>query len=205
MKSLFPTAIAIATGLLVLIGYFIPLGSLQALRGTLVEWAVIVAAFALLAGVLNLLAVHWSKVQHQETGSVYSLVLIISLLATLGVVVVFGPTSTWAIWIFDNIQIPVESSLMALLAFVLLFAGIRLFRRRLDMFSVIFLITAVFVMLGTVPFLVSGPLPILSQVRTWIAQIPAAAGARGILLGVGLGILVTSLRILMGSDRPYSG
>lgn len=205
MKSLFPTAIAIASGLLVLIGYFIPQGPLQSLRSTLVEWAVIVAAFALLAGVLNLLAVHWSKVQHQETGSVYSLVLIISLLVTLGVVGVFGPTSTWAIWIFDNIQAPIESSLMALLAFVLLFAGIRLFRRRLDMFSVIFLITAVLVMLGTVPFLVSGPLPMLAQVRTWIAQIPAAAGARGILLGVGLGILVTSLRILMGSDRPYSG
>jgi hypothetical protein len=205
MKSLVPTSIAIAVGLLVLIGYFIPLESLQVMRNTLVQWAVILTAFALIAGVVNLLVVHWSKIRRRERGGLYSLVLIISLLATLAVVVVFGPTSTWSVWIFDNIQAPVESSLMALLAFVLLFAGIRLLRRRLDLFSILFLVTAVLVLLGTAPFFFAGQVPVLSQVRALIAQVPAAAGARGILLGVSLGILVTGIRILTGSDRPYSG
>lgn len=94
---------------------------------------------------------------------------------------------------------------MAVLAIILLFAGIRLFRRRLDLFSFVFWITAILVLLGTAPFFFSGQLPFLGQVRTLIAQIPAAAGARGILIGVSLGIVVTGLRILVGSDRPYSG
>jgi peptidoglycan/LPS O-acetylase OafA/YrhL len=205
MKTLVPTSIAIAVGLLVLIGYFIPIESLQVMRNTLVHWAVILTAFALIAGVVNLLVVHWSKIRRRERGGLYSLVLIISLLATLAVVVVFGPTSTWSVWIFDNIQAPVESSLMALLAFVLLFAGIRLLRRRLDLFSILFLVTAILVLLGTAPFFFAGQVPVLSQVRNLIAQVPAAAGARGILLGVSLGILVTGIRILAGSDRPYNG
>jgi peptidoglycan/LPS O-acetylase OafA/YrhL len=205
MKTLVPTSIAIAVGLLVLIGYFIPIESLQVMRNTLVQWAVILTAFALIAGVVNLLVVHWSKIRRRERGGLYSLVLIISLLATLAVVVVFGPTSTWSVWIFDNIQAPVESSLMALLAFVLLFAGIRLLRRRLDLFSILFLVTAILVLLGTAPFFFAGQVPVLSQVRNLIAQVPAAAGARGILLGVSLGILVTGIRILAGSDRPYNG
>jgi DNA-binding beta-propeller fold protein YncE len=38
-----------------------------------------------------------------------------------------------------------------------------------------------------------------------IAQVLAGAGARGILLGMALGILTTGLRILFGADRPYGG
>jgi hypothetical protein len=205
MKGLLSTSIAIAVGLLVLLGYFIPLAPLQSLRGTLVQWAVILAAFALLAGVANLFTVHWTKIRRRERGGLYSLVLILSLLSTLMVVGIFGPTGVWSMWVFNNLQVPVESSLMALLAFVLLFAGIRLFRRRLDMFSIIFMVTAILVLLGTAPFFFAGQVPVLSQIRALIAQIPAAAGARGILLGVSLGILVTGLRILAGSDRPYSG
>jgi hypothetical protein len=205
MKSLVSTSIAIAVGLLVLMGYFIPLAPLLTLRSILVQWAVILAAFALLTGVVNLLRTHSSKIRRREKGSVYSLVLIISLLLTVVVVGIFGPTSSWSMWIFNNIQTPVESSLMALLAFVLLFAGVRLLRRRLDLFSIIFLTTAILVVLGTTPFFFTGQLPVLGQIRTLIAQIPATAGARGILLGVSLGILVTGLRILVGSDRPYSG
>jgi hypothetical protein len=205
MKSLVSTSIAIAVGLLVLMGYFIPLAPFLTLRSVLVQWAVILAAFALLTGVVNLLRTHWSKIRRREKGGVYSLVLIISLLLTMVVVVIFGPTSSWSMWIFNNIQTPVESSLMALLAFVLLFAGVRLLRRRLDLFSIIFLTTAILVILGTTPFFFTGQLPVFGQIRTLIAQIPATAGARGILLGVSLGILVTGLRILVGSDRPYSG
>jgi len=34
--------------------------------------------------------------------------------------------------------------------------------------------------------------------------VPAAAGMRGILLGVSLGAVIASLRILIGIERPYT-
>jgi len=42
-------------------------------------------------------------------------------------------------------------------------------------------------------------------VRPFIAQVMAASGARGLLLGVALGTLTTGLRILFGADRPFGG
>jgi uncharacterized membrane-anchored protein YitT (DUF2179 family) len=107
-------------------------------------------------------------------------------------------------WIFNYIQLPVEGSLMALLAIILVFAGIRLLRRRSSMLSIIFIVTAIVILLATGP-LFGISVPGLTELRAWIAQVPAMAGARGLLLGIGLGIVATGLRILMGSDRPYGG
>ena len=94
---------------------------------------------------------------------------------------------------------------MALLVVTLTYAGIRLLRRRINLLSVIFLITAFFILVGTAPWPFLGDVPILGSLRSWIARFPAGAGARGILLGVALGTLTTGLRILLGSDRPYGG
>jgi hypothetical protein len=60
MRSPVATAIAIAFGLLVLMGYFIPadfapLQFVLVVRSILIGWAVILAAVAALVGVLNLL------------------------------------------------------------------------------------------------------------------------------------------------------
>ena len=107
-------------------------------------------------------------------------------------------------WIFNNIQLPIESSLMALLAVILAYASARMLNRRLNLFSIVFIVTVLIVLLGTasLPFL---DLPVLSELRAWIERIPAVAGSRGILLGVALGTIATGLRVLMGADRPYGG
>jgi len=205
MKAPVSTAIAIAVGILILLGYFIPIAALLSLRVVLVQWAIILASFALLVGISNLARVHWAKLRQGGINAVYSAILLLSLLATLIVVGFFGPTNAWSVWIFNNIQLPIESSLMALLAVVLLLAGARLFSRRLDLFSIVFIVTGVIVLLGTTPFFFVGDIPGLNILRTFIAQVPAVAGARGIIIGVALGTIVTGVRILLGADRPYSG
>jgi len=47
-------------------------------------------------------------------------------------------------------------------------------------------------------------IPILRNLLSAFHQVPVA-GARGILLGVALGSIVTGIRVLIGSDRPYNG
>ena len=205
MRTPVSTAIAILVGILVLLGYFIPVEPLLTVRATLLQWAVIVAGFALLAGVINLFQVHWSRVKTGQSGSFYSMTLILSLLLTLVLAGYYDPTSTVAGWIFTNIQLPVESSLLALLTILLIYAGVRLLRRRMNALSVIFLLTALVVLLGTAPLLVVGEVPVLTSIRNIIVQIPAVAGARGLLLGIALGAVATGIRVLMGADRPYGG
>ena len=93
---------------------------------------------------------------------------------------------------------------MALLAIVLAYAAARLFYRRLNIFTLIFIVTALLVILGSITFPLID-LAFLRYLRTWISQVLATGGARGILLGIGLGIVATGLRVLMGADRPYGG
>jgi len=202
--GLISIAIAVAIGVVVLLGFFLDLPVLVSVRVTFLRWAVILASIALVVGVVNLLGVHWRKVSGSQPGSAYSVVLIVSLLATLVVVGFFGPTAPWSMWVFNYIQVPIETSLMAILAVVLAYAAARLLNRRLNLFSLVFLGTALLVLVGTAS-LPGLDAPALNDLRAWFERVPATAGARGILLGVALGTIATGLRILMGADRPYRG
>ena len=197
--------IAIASGVVVLLGYFIEYPAELPLDTLFVNWAVILAAVALLIGVLNLAIAHWNRVRTSQKGAVNSLVLIVSLLVTLVIVVVFGgPTTPWSMWIYNYILIPVETSLLAILAVILIYAFARLFRRRITIPILIFAGVVLFVLIGA--FTLPGfETFLLQDLRSWLTQVWALAGMRGILIGVALGTIATGLRVLLGSDRPYGG
>jgi len=198
-------AIAIAAGLIVLLGYFIPVEMLLNFRVLLLQWAVILAAVAVIVGVFNLLGVHWQKIQKRKKGGVNSILLLVSLFATfvLGLVPP-GPGNVTMQFALNAIIVPAEATLMALLAITLLYASSRLLRRRIDLMSIIFLSTAIVILLGSAarPF---GNIPVLSGFMPWLTNVFAVAGARGILIGVALGAITTGLRALFGIDRPYGG
>jgi len=196
--------IAIASGILVILGYFFP-GMFGGIQSVLIGWAIILAAFALLLGIFNLAMVHWKKVGNKEPGRVYSIVLLVSLFLTIIIVTSSGPAGSWSLWVFNTFQVPVEVSLLAVLAVVLVFAGARLLSRRPKWNTILFLATVLLVLLGSVPLFFFGEITPLIAVRNWLAQVPAVAGARGLLLGVALGTVATGLRILIGVDRPYGG
>lgn len=214
MKSPLSWIIALLSGGLVLAGYFLSkmvpvLGKVQVM---VLQWAVVLAAIALLIGVLNLLSVHWRKLKTGKSTSLYSGVLIVSLLATIGIVVWDGPTGSRSLWIINNIQIPIEASLVALLAIVLAYTAARMFRYRFNTMTLLFIAVVLIIFLGTTPLYGTSEVPALEkisyvfkQLAYWITHALAAAGARGILLGVALGTIAAGLRILMGVDRPYGG
>jgi hypothetical protein len=196
--------IAVFSGVLVLLGYFFH-GVFGGVQSILIGWAIILAAFALLLGILNLAIVHIKKVRLEGEKNIYSLVLLISLFLTMIIASISGPSGSWSLWIFNTFQVPIEISLLAVLAIVLLVAGARLLSRRPKWYTVLFLVTVLLVLLGSVPLFLIGEVTPLTALRGWLSQVPAVAGARGLLLGVALGTVATGLRILMGVDRPYGG
>lgn len=202
MKAPLATAVAMGVGLLVLLGYFFPVPIFVGLRTLLLQWALILAGTALFIGMVNLSQYHWAKIRRQK--AVGSVVVILSLWLTFALTLYASPSSPAVQWLFSTIIIPTSVALMALLAFTLAYAAVRLPRRRPGLMAVLFLGTAVLILLGAVALPGVGMLPFISDtLRPWLAQVPAAAGARGILLGVALGTVATGLRILLGSDRPY--
>jgi len=198
--------IAAVAGLIVLLGYFISIPLILDFRQLLIQWAVLLAAAAIFMGLINLFIVHWNKVNDQKAGWAYSAILIFFLMVSLALGLIFGPDFEVMFLLFNYVQLPVEAALMALLAVSLVVAGFRFFSRRRDIYSILFVLTATLVLLGNSPWLMgsdSGIALWIGNIRAWIAQVWSTGGARGILLGVALGAVVTGLRVLMGTERPY--
>ncbi len=189
-------------GLLVLADFFTNDHSIDALGLYLVRTASVVAAFALMLGMINVLTVHLNKVYSRDKGWAYSMVLLAALLVTLGVgFLTGGPASPWVQDIFETILFPLEASLFSLLAFFVVTAIYRAFRVK-SFETGLFVIFGIIVLLGQAPVgaMLWNQLPVI---KDWVLDVPALAGARGILLGVALGTAATGLRVLLGIDRPY--
>ncbi len=204
------TAIAVGVGLITLLGYFVDAPLLRIMRLQLVAWASLLAAVAVLLGALNLMQAHLKKMTTGAPGWFYSLFLILSLLGTLGLGVAApfmgwgsGPTNTANAWVFRYIQSAAGAAIAGLLFFFLVFAGYRLLRRRASLTLVVFVVAAVISLVGLAPLPAGVPDLGLRDLRLWLAQVPAVAGGRGLLLGVALGVVATGLRILLAVDRPY--
>jgi hypothetical protein len=210
LMRFFAAIIVVVVGVLVLAGYFFP--PLAGVQSMLLTWAVILAGAAAVMGVFNLISVHGEKIQRREKGGIYSLLLLLAFLASLGLslmntILAFLQAPTYPVQelLVNGILAPSEGALLAILTVTLLYAAMRLLRRRIDLMSVIFLATVVLVLLGsaTLPF---GEIPILGDIfHPWLTQVLALGGARGILIGVALGTLTTGLRVLFAIDRPYGG
>jgi hypothetical protein len=204
MRAPLATAVAIAIGLVVLLGYFVP--GLAAVRTAILGVGVILAGVATLVGVLNLMGVHWRKMRSATNRDIYSPFLILAFVITLiAGFVMGGPSNSGFQRVITAIQVPVETSLMAVLAFSLAYASLRLLQRRNGFMSIIFVISAVvFLIIGSGFLPDSQNIPLIGGLVSFLNQLPMA-GSRGILFGVALGGLTTGLRILIGADRPYSG
>jgi hypothetical protein len=199
----FTAAFAIAAGIIVLLGYFYPT-QLESLRLVLVDWAVIIAGMAVLVGIFNLIAVQMEKIRMGQKGGFYGVLLVISLIITFGLGLIFGPENQYMRFSVDGIIVPVEASLMAILAVTLIYASIRLLRHRVDVTSVLFLAVGVIFLIAIMPTPFSA-LDALQQFILQVAGMFSRGGARGLLIGIALGTLLTGLRVLFGIDRPYGG
>jgi len=198
LKRIVPTATAIILGFLVLFGSLFQTEALVFTRIALTQWAMVLGAFAFILAYLNLLRVHLSRLQKFNKGSITSLLVIVAAVGSLTLVLWQGPFGIWSQHLLNDFLVPGESALLALTAVTLIISGMRLLSTRRNLGSILFIVFAIIFLLGSVPYI--GILRELSK----LAQIPALAGMRGILLGVTLGITLTGLRIIFGVDHPHS-
>jgi len=198
--------IAVIAGVIVLLGYFIPSAGLQNIRKPLLDWAVILSGVAGLVAILNLVfGVHWQRIRENHRLKRYSVVVILAFAVTLAAGVWLDPSTQGFQRIVTAVQVPIESSLMAMLALTMVYASLKILQRHRNVMGFIFFISVIiYLVLNSGVLAGSMDIPILMNLLSAFHQVPVA-GARGILLGIALGSLATGLRVLTGSDRPYNG
>jgi len=110
---------------------------------------------------------------------------------------------------FFNVFTPLSATMFALLAFFVASASYRAFRVR-NAEATLLLVAGIIIMLGRVPLgaKLTGSLPHFMQLPTiqeWIYSVPNLAGARAIMIGIGLGMVSTSLRFILGIEKSFLG
>ena len=213
MRSPVAAAVAIAFGLIVLIGYLVPAGfpgaeTVYLVRSVLVGWAVILAAVAGLVGVINLFLTHLGRITDKKNPDRYSIIVVVAFLLTVAYGIYeyeFQPSALQFQQVVLSIQVPVEAALMGILTVTLTFASVRLFQRRKGLMAGVFIVSAlVFLLVGSGLLAPLRELGLFSPLFVFLQYLPIAGG-RGILIGIALGSLTAGLRVLLGADRPYSG
>lgn len=230
MKRTVPLFIAGVTGLVLIVSYFIPPAA--SWGDEAMGWFNILAAVAFVLGGGNLIKLNLAKISARRPGWGYAAVTLIAFLATIsiGLLKIGVPPSEefpqhgWAAaynaegsvfwWLFEYVLTPLNQTMFALLAFFVASAAFRAFRAK-NAEATVLLATAFLVMLGRTAagvwltdwlpeegLLASLRLESLADTAMTVFNL---AGMRAIMIGIALGVVATSLKILLGVDRSYLG
>ena len=167
------------------------------------EYWQVIYAFALIVGAISFVRVNVKNIQRKQD-TIYRIVSLIGLAAMPFVAIIWGISAkTPFMWIFENIQVPMQSTVFALLAFFVASASFRGFRAR-SLPAAVLLLSAVLILVSRTwaegEFAGS-----LISVADWVRSYPSMAARRAILIGIGLGSLTTSLRVIVGIERTWIG
>ena len=210
MKYVIPAALAIGVGLVTLLSYFFPtVTELMSMRLILTNWAVVLAGLAMLIGVLNLILIHFRRIQGKARGATYSMLTVVAAVGTFVVGALEGlrsgapalyEESSLTHALFTGVLAASQAALASLVMFFLVLGAVRMLKTKPAGWTILFLAAVVVTLVGWLPLDFMG---FINGAREWIVSVPALAGARGILLGIALGTVAIGLRVLIGAERPY--
>ncbi len=202
MKKQIPIYFVLVSGIVMIIQYFVPSEESEWLFTYANDWVIVVGIFALALGIWSLLKVEFKKLKNPKE-AFYAGVLLFGFF----IMVFTGLKREWRegylhMDLFTNILIPIMATIFSLLAFYVASAAYRAFRAR-TILATILLVTAFIVMLRLIPL---GPLSGINQTAVgWILAVPNMAAKRAITMGVGLGVIATCVKIILGIERTYLG
>jgi hypothetical protein len=217
--NLISVVVAVASGVitLLLILFGVAFGFADILP-IILGWVTTLIAVALLVGVLNLVAVQGRKVSALNLNSIYGVIFFVAFFSVIFMWMLAAGARTFlgtddplreqlvgvgqgtVDFAFNYIQTPVEASLTALLAIVMVLGGARLVRTRRHWSALLFVGVTLVLLIGIAPI---GGLGLLGSLRTSLNDLFIMGATRGLLLAISLGVIATGVRVIIGVDRPY--
>lgn len=203
LKTQLPLLITFLVGLVTLADFFLKANWIDLMGSRLNNWAIVLSSVAMILGIINMIHVQAKKIRIRKA-EWYNGVVMLAFMATVAIPGVFLSDKHPIIeFFFEYVISPLNATIFSLLSFFMASAAYRAFRAR-SAEATLLLIVAVWVMFARIPFsyFIS---PAIADSAQWILTYPAMAAMRGIIIGSALGVISTSLRILLGIDRSYIG
>jgi hypothetical protein len=190
--------------MVVSVGYFIAAPTVQDATSTIEGWAVILGAFALGLGAINILIFHSKIIYKRTKGQWYYSVLLVGTMLLMIAVGLAGPIGDPAfVWMYSNFYTPLAATMSSLLGFFFCSAVYRGFKAR-NVGAILFLLAAFFVILKNAPL--GGAIwPGFESLGSWILDYPGNAGMRGFIIAFGIGVIAFGIRNVLGYERGWLG
>jgi len=203
MKLKVPLGITIILVLLQVADYYFKVPVINTAAANLTVAILVMSAIAVGIGIISLTRIHVRRIVGKRPHSLESAIMLITLAIFILVGAVLGSGDPSYVYMFQNIIVPLDSAMFSLAGFFMASAAYRAFRAR-SREALALLVAAVIVMLGQAPIgetFWSG-FPVLSQ---WILDVPNTGGVRALIMGIAIGMLSLTIRMLMGHEKGYLG
>ena len=199
MKRLLPLSIGALSGLVVLAAmFFVPQGS--AILSVVLNWVIVVASVTLLVAIASLVLTHLCFIAKGKKGFLLNIVLVVSFITTLVLGILFGVDAPIFLRFVGAIIRPIETALLGLVALVMMSAAMKIFRERgWSALTVSFGVSAIVFLILGLGFLQNLKIPVLNEAIRIVEGLPMI-GARGLLIGIGIGLLMMAFRVLFGME-----
>jgi hypothetical protein len=230
LKRNVPLFITGIVGVILIVAYFVPHEPFAEADRVIPVFFDIIAAFAFVLGGGNLLRIHLVRVSRRDHEWQFSVVTVVGFLVMLivGLAMVgtdgeggiaFTPggdltdSRLFFDWLYIAIFAPCQATMFSLLAFFVASASYRAFRAKTPEATVL-LLAAFVILVGRTPVghWLTGwmPAPLsdyfhIPNLSAWIMSNPNLAGQRTIQIGIALGIVSNSLRLILGIERSHLG
>ena len=203
MKIAIPLASCFIFGIFAIVAWLFPVMN-EVNKEFIINWTLVIFGFSMALGIISLITSHLRKINKQAAGWGYNVVALAGYftMAIVGFAFGRGEESLFQ-YLFFTVQVPVQATMFSILAFYIASAAFRAFRAK-SRDATLLLVAAIIVMLGQVPIAAEN-IPYMADAKDWILNVPNMAAKRGILIGIGLGMVSTALKIIVGIERTYLG
>ncbi len=166
------------------------------------SWTVIMAAFALILAFLSLVRYHGPRVLEQSRKLADRFLsawfLVIATITTI-VGIVLDTTSAQYQFIFQKVFSPLSIAFWSIMAFYYIAAIYRSFRPK-SLEAVVLLVSGFLVVTKNAP-IIGAVAPWWEYLGSWIMDVPAVGGMRGLIIGVGVGVVALGIRVLLQMEE----
>ena len=204
MKKSVPILLVFITSLIFIAEYFVIPAELKDVVTMLQNWGIILTAFTLGFGAVNMFMFHGKQVSRRAKGQwPYSLWLLFTLVLFTLVGVFTGATSTQYSWLYNSSYFALSATVYSSLGFYMT-SGIYRALRAKNAQSALLLIVGVIVLARNAPAL-AAQFPILVNMDSWLSSVPTTSAQRGIMIGAALGAIALGLRTMIGRETGFLG
>ena len=212
MKKTIPVVIVAVVAFIVMMDYFLVLPPINGAGKSwtsstvtdLQNWGIILTAFSLGFGAVNLFYFHSKHISRRTPGQwMYSLWLLIVIVIFTGIGVFTGPTSDQYSWLYNASYFALSATVYSSLGFYMTSGLYRALRFK-NVESGIFLVVGFIVLARNAPaFAVY--FPVLRVWGSFISDVLTTSAQRGIMIGGALGAISLGIRTMTGRETGFLG